>query len=196
MQLGIVGLPFSGKSTLFQAITRTHLDSAAMAKREAHVAIVRVPDERLDRCSAIFSPKSTVHATIEFVDVPGLKKAASGTTQFTTGFLSAVKTNDALIQAVRLFANDAVPHPDGSIDPLRDVATFETEFILADMAVLESRLEKINKQIARWSVQSPPDDWTLIRARWVRFHIVRTLFSLPALACYILSITFSGTVSS
>ena len=149
MQLGIVGLPFSGKSTLFQALTRTHLDSAAIAKKEAHIAIVRVPDERLDRCSAIFSPKSTVHATIEFVDVPGLKKAASGTTQFTTGFLSAVKTNDALIQAVRLFANDAVPHPDGSIDPLRDVATFETEFILADMAVLESRIEKINKQIAR-----------------------------------------------
>jgi GTP-binding protein YchF len=149
MQLGIVGLPFSGKSTLFQSVTRTHLDPAAIAKTEAHIGIVKVPDERLDRCSAIFSPKSTVHATIEFVDVVGLKKGASGTTQFTTGFLSAVKTNDALIQVVRLFANDAVPHPDGSIDPLRDVATFETEFILADMTVLESRIEKINKQIGR-----------------------------------------------
>lgn len=149
MQLGIVGLPFSGKSTLFQAITRTHLDPAASAKTEAHLGIVRVPDPRLDKCSAIFSPESTVHATIEFVDVAGLKKGASGTTQFTTGFLSAVKTNDALIQVVRLFANDAVPHPDGSIDPLRDVATFETEFILADMAVLESRIEKINKQLGR-----------------------------------------------
>src|SRR5438874_8252576 len=149
MQLGIVGLPSSGKSTLFQAITRTHLDSAAAAKTEAHLGVVRVPDERLDRCSAIFSPKSTVHATIEFVDVAGLKKGASGTTQFTTGFLSAVKTNDALVQVVRLFANDAVPHPDGSIDPLRDVATFETEFILADMAVLEPRIEKINKQLGR-----------------------------------------------
>lgn len=148
MQLGIVGLPFSGKSTLFQAITKTHLDPAA-AKTEAHLGIVRVPDPRLDKCSAIFSPKSTVHATIEFVDVAGLKKGASGTTQFTTGFLSAVKTNDALIQVVRLFANDAVPHPDGSIDPLRDVATFETEFILADMAVLEARIEKINKQLGR-----------------------------------------------
>src|SRR5947208_17195461 len=149
MQLGIVGLPFSGKSTLFQAIMKTHLDPAAMAKADPHLGIVRVPDERLDQCSAIFSPKSTVHATIEFVDVAGLKKGASGTTQFTTGFLSAVKTNDALVQVVRLFANDAVPHPDGSIDSLRDVATFETEFILADMAVLESRIEKINKQIAQ-----------------------------------------------
>lgn len=149
MQLGIVGLPYSGKSTLFQAVTRTHLDPAAAAKVDAHLGIAKVPDERLDRCAALFKPKSTVHATIEFVDVAGLKKGASGTTQFTTGFLSAVKTNDALIQVVRLFNDDAVPHPDGSIDALRDVATFETEFILADMTVLESRLEKIHKQISK-----------------------------------------------
>ncbi len=149
MQLGIVGLPYSGKSTLFQAITRTHLDPSAAAKTEAHHGVVKVPDARLDRCAALFSPKSTVYATIEFVDVAGLQKGASGTTQFTTGFLSAVKNNDALIQVVRLFHDDAVPHPDGSIDPLRDVATFETEFILGDMAVLESRIEKIHKQIGR-----------------------------------------------
>src|SRR5688500_1808040 len=149
MQLGIVGLPYSGKSTLFQAITKTHLDAAAMAKSDTHLGVVKVPDERLDRCSALFSPKSTVYATIEFVDVAGLKKGASGTAQFTTGFLSAVKTNDALIQVVRLFRNDAVPHPDGSLDPLRDVAAFETEFILADMAVLEPRIERIHKQMSR-----------------------------------------------
>ncbi len=149
MQLGIVGLPFSGKSTLFQAVTKTHLASAAASKGDTHLGVAKVPDARLDRCAAIFSPKSTVHATIEFVDVAGLKKGASGTTQFTTGFLSAVKTNDALIQVVRLFHDDAVPHPDGSIDPLRDVATFETEFILADMGVLEPRIEKIHKQLGR-----------------------------------------------
>ncbi len=149
MQLGIVGLPFSGKSTLFQAITKTHLDAAAIGKTEAHLGVVKVPDERLDRCTALFSPKSTVHASIEFVDVAGLQKGASGTAQFTTSFLSAVKSNDALIQVVRLFSNDAVPHPDGSIDPLRDVTTLETEFILADMAVVESRVEKIHRQIGR-----------------------------------------------
>lgn len=149
MQLGIVGLPFSGKSTLFQAVTKTHLDPAAAGKGDAHLGVIKVPDARLERCSAIFSPKSTVHATIELVDVPGLKKGASGTAQFTTGFLSAVKTNDALIQVVRLFRSDLVPHPEGSIDPLRDVNTFETEFILADMAVLESRIDKIHKQIGR-----------------------------------------------
>lgn len=149
MQLGIVGLPFSGKTTLFQAATKTHLDAIALAKTDVHLGTAKVPDARLDRCSALFKPKSTVYASIEFVDVAGLKKGASGTTQFTTGFLSAVKTNDALIQVVRLFHDDAVPHPDGSIDPLRDVATFETEFILADMTVLEARVEKIRKQLAR-----------------------------------------------
>ncbi len=149
MQLGIVGLPFSGKSTLFQAVTKTHLDASASGKSDPHLGVIKVPDERLDRCSAIFSPKSTVYATIELVDVPGLAKGASGSAQFTTGFFSSVKTNDALIQVVRLFGNDAVPHPLGSVDPLRDVATFETEFILADMAVLESRIEKIHKQLGR-----------------------------------------------
>jgi GTP-binding protein YchF len=149
MQLGIVGLPFSGKSTLFQAITKTHLDASAAGKGGTHLGVVKVPDERLDRCSALFSPKSTVYATIEFVDVAGLQKGASGTAQFTTSFLSAVKNNDALIQVVRLFRNDAMPHADGSIDPLRDVETLETEFLLADMAVVEPRIEKIHKQIGR-----------------------------------------------
>jgi len=149
MQIGIVGLPFSGKSTLFQTITKTHIDPSLLARPDAHHAVVKVPDARLDRCSAIFSPKKTVHATIEFVDVAGLKKGESGSTQFTTNFLSNVKTNDALVQVVRVFADDAVPHPDGTIDPVRDIAAFETEFILSDLAVVEARLEKIRKQSNR-----------------------------------------------
>jgi GTP-binding protein YchF len=149
MQIGIVGLPFSGKSTLFQTITKTHLDPAALTKAEAHHAIVKVPDARLDRCSEICSPDRTIHATIEFVDVVGLKKGESGSTQFTTNFLSNVKTNDALVQVVRLFANDAVPHPDGSIDVLRDIASFETEFILSDLGVVETRIDRIKKQVMK-----------------------------------------------
>ena len=149
MQIGIVGLPFSGKSTLFQTITRTHLEPLALGRAESHHAIVRIPDARLDRVTEIFKPKSTVHATIEFVDVVGLKKGDSGSTQFTTSFLSSVKTNDALVQVVRLFANDTVPHPDGSVDALRDIASFETEFILSDLAILETRIERIKKNLQR-----------------------------------------------
>jgi GTP-binding protein YchF len=149
MQIGIVGLPFCGKSTLFQTITKTHIDPSALSRTEAHHAIVKVPDARIDKCSEIFNPKKTVHAAIEFVDVVGLKKGESGSTQFTTNFLANVKTNDALVQVVRLFANDSVPHPDGSIDALRDIASFETEFILSDLSLVESRIEKIKKLLLK-----------------------------------------------
>jgi len=149
MQIGIVGLPFSGKSTLFQTITRTHLDQAAILKGEVHQSVIKVPDKRLDELTAVFNPKKKVNAAIEFVDVAGLKKGDSGSTQFTTNFLSRVKTNDALVQVVRLFDNELVPHPDGSIDIMRDLNAFETEFILSDLAILENRIDKIKKQILK-----------------------------------------------
>ena len=149
MQIGIVGLPFCGKSTLFQTITRTHISPSALAKSEAHHAVVKVPDARLEKLSELFSPERTVHATIEFVDVVGLKKGESESTQFTTNFLGNVKTNDALVQVVRLFSNDAVPHPDGSINVLRDIASFETEFILSDLGVVEARIERMKKHMQK-----------------------------------------------
>jgi ribosome-binding ATPase len=149
MQIGIVGLPFSGKSTLFQTITKTHIDPSVLTKAETHHAIVKVPDSRLTRLSGLFNPKKTVAAAIEFVDVAGLKKGDSGSTQFTTNFLSNVKTNDALVQVVRAFADETVPHPDGSIDPARDIVAFETEFILSDMAIIETRIERITRQISK-----------------------------------------------
>lgn len=151
MQIGIVGLPQSGKSTLFQTITKTHLDQTALAKLETHQAVVKVPDERLDKLAEIFKPKKKTNATIEFVDVIGLHKGDSGSTQFTNNFLSKIRTNDALVQVVRLFRNEVVPHPYGSIDLMRDVSTFETEFIISDMALLESRIDKVKKHILKTS---------------------------------------------
>lgn len=149
MQIGIVGLPFSGKTTLFQTITKTHLDQSDMGKSESHQAIIKVPDKRLDKLTSIFNPKKKVNAVIDAVDVVGLQKGDAGSTQFTGNFLAKVKTNDALVQVVRLFENELVPHPDGSIDMLRDINTFETEFILSDLAVVEKRIENIKKQILK-----------------------------------------------
>lgn len=149
MQIGIVGLPFTGKSTLFQTITKTHFDPSELAKSESHQAVVKVPDTRLDKLTEMFNPKKKVNATIEFVDVVGLQKGDSGSTQFTGNFLAKVKTNDALVQVVRLFDNDAVPHPDGSINMMRDINSFETEFILSDLAIVEKRLETVGKQILK-----------------------------------------------
>lgn len=149
MQLGIVGLPFSGKSTLFQTITNTHLDASALAKAESHQAIIKVPDERLDKLTDMFNPKKKTNAAIEVVDVVGLQKADTGSTKFTGNFLASVKNNDALIQVVRLFENDAVPHPEGKIDMMRDIRIFEDEFILSDLHLIEKRIETVNKQIQK-----------------------------------------------
>jgi ribosome-binding ATPase len=149
MQIGIVGLPFSGKSTLYQTITKSHLDQSQLAKSEAHQAVIKVPDKRLDELSRIFNPQKTTHAAIEFFDVIGLQKGDSGSTQFTSNFLSKVKTNDALIQVVRLFNNELVPHPDGSVNMMRDLNSFETEFILSDLSIVEKRIENLKKQLLR-----------------------------------------------
>jgi len=149
MQIGIVGLPQSGKSTLFQTITKTHLDPSAMSRVETHQAIIKVPDERLDILTGIFNPKKKTNATIEVLDVVGLQKGDSGSTQFTSNFLSKVKNNDALIQVVRLFKSDIVPHPDGSVNMIRDIDSFETEFIISDLTIIEKRIETVKKQVQK-----------------------------------------------
>ena len=149
MQIGIVGLPQSGKSTLFQTITKTHLDPSAMAKLETHQAVIKIPDDRLDKLTAIFTPPKKTNATIEVLDVVGLHKGDSGSTQFTSNFLGKVKTNDALIQVVRLFKNEIVAHPDGSLNMMRDINNFETEFILSDLAIVEKRIDTVKKQVQK-----------------------------------------------
>ena len=149
MQIGIVGLPQSGKSTLFHTITKTHLDTSAMSRVETHQAMIKIPDQRLDKLTEIFNPKKKTNATIEVLDVVGLHKGDSGSTQFTSNFLGKVKNNDALIQVVRLFKSDIVPHPDGSVNMIRDIDSFETEFIISDMTIIEKRIETVKKQVQK-----------------------------------------------
>jgi GTP-binding protein YchF len=149
MQIGITGLPLSGKSTLFQTITKTHIDPSILARAESHQAVIKVPDQRLDKCVQIFNPKKKVNAAIEFVDIIGLQKGDSGSTQFTSNFLSKIKNTDALIHVVRLFENELVMHPEGKIDLMRDINIVETEFILADMSIIEKRIESLKKQILK-----------------------------------------------
>jgi len=149
MQIGIVGLPLSGKSTLFQTITKSHLDQSQLVKSESHHAVIKVPDDRLNKLAGIFNPQKVTNAAIEFWDVIGLQKGDSDSAQFTGNFLSTVKTNDALIQVVHLFENEMTPHPSGSIDMMRDINTFETEFILSDLAIIEKRIDGLKKQIQK-----------------------------------------------
>ncbi len=146
MQIGIVGLPYSGKTTFFQTLTETHLDTNALQKRDANIAVVKVIDDRLDKLTAIFNPKKKINATIEIVDMVGLQKGDHSSQSFTANFLSKVKTNDAIIHVVRGFSDDSISHVDGSIDILRDIKTLEEEFFLADMSFIENRLEKLEKE--------------------------------------------------
>jgi ribosome-binding ATPase len=149
MQIGIVGLPVSGKTTLFQTITKTHLDTSHLSRPETHLAVIKVPDTRLDKLTEIFNPKKKVNATIEFIDVAGLKSDDSGSVKFSGNFLANVKNNDALILVVRLFRDDSVVHSEGSLDMIRDINLFETEFILSDLGIAEKRIESLKKQILK-----------------------------------------------
>ncbi len=149
MQIGIVGLPYSGKTTFFQTLTETQLDPNALQKRDSNLAMVKVQDKRLDEFTEIFQPKKKVHATIEIVDMVGVQKGDTAGAMFNAQFLGKVKTNDALIHVVRGFVDDTVPHPNETIDMLRDIKMFEEEIVFADMAFVEGRLEKIDKEIMK-----------------------------------------------
>jgi GTP-binding protein YchF len=144
MQIGLVGLQFSGKSTLFNTLAQTEM--IPTGKEEALIEVVKVPDERLDKLTEMFNPKKKVNATIEIFDIPGLQMQDDGKVKITTTFLNNVKNNDALFYVIRQFDEPSVAHPMNSIDVKRDVEFLETEFLLSDLAFLENRLEKVKKE--------------------------------------------------
>jgi len=148
MQIGLVGLQYSGKSTLFNTLSKKNSESS-QSKEEAAIEVVKVPDERLDKLTSIFNPKKQVNATIEVFDIPGLKMSDDNKVKITSGFLSGVKNNDALFYVIRGFIDDGVAHPMNSINPKRDIEFLNTEFLLSDMAFLESRLEKLKKDVLK-----------------------------------------------
>lgn len=149
MQIGLVGLQSSGKTTVFQTLTQIHLDSSTMLKRESNQAIVKVPDGRLDKLTNIFNPKKKVNATIEIVDFVGLQKGDHVNSKVITQFISKAKTNDALIHVVRGFEDENNPHLEGSINIVRDIQLIEDEFLLTDLAFVESRFEKLEKDLMK-----------------------------------------------
>ncbi|MEW6194663.1 MAG: redox-regulated ATPase YchF [Bacteroidota bacterium] len=148
MQIGLVGLQFSGKTTLFHTLSTTSSHVQAQ-KEEASIEVVKVPDERLDKLTSMFNPKKQVNATIEVFDIPGLRMSEDNKVKITSAFLSSVRNNDALFYIIRSFKDDSVPHPMNSIDTLRDIEFLETEFLLSDLAFLENRMEKIKKEILK-----------------------------------------------
>lgn len=145
---GIVGLPNVGKSTLFNAITKSKALAAnyPFATIDPNVGVVEVPDTRVDQLTAMYQPKKTIYTTFEFTDVAGLVKGASQGEGLGNQFLSHIRSCDAICQVVRCFEDDNVIHVEGSVDPLRDIETIKIELILADVAVIENRIPKIKKK--------------------------------------------------
>lgn len=146
MRLGIIGLPQSGKTTLFNALTRgTQPTGIASGKIEVHTAVVDVPDPRVDRLSAMFNPKKTIYTKVTYADVAGLDGSA-GKSGISGGLLNQLTQMDGFIHVVRVFEDENVPHPSGSIDALRDIQTMDSEFILNDLIAVERKLERSGEE--------------------------------------------------
>lgn len=138
MQLGIIGMPSVGKTTIFELLSNQRDKTNSQGK--ANAAIARIPDARIDKLSAIFKPKKTSYAQLELVDIPGLVPGAEKGSHI---FLDAVRKADALLHVVRLFQNEAVPYVYENNNPMRDIETISYELLLADLDLIEKRIERI-----------------------------------------------------
>jgi len=149
VQIAIVGLASSGKTTVFNTLTRGHAETGGFGGMQLNVGVVKVPDERLTRLAEIFKPKKIVQADVTYVDLPAPPPSSEGRVgaeELPAEHLARLRDSEALLHVVRAFEDPSVPHPEGSVDAWRDVERLDLEFMLADLAVAERRLERLRTQ--------------------------------------------------
>jgi GTP-binding protein YchF len=147
LRAGLIGFPSSGKTSLFQLLTSVREAPRPGGKADANVGVSRVPDHRLDELTALFNPRKRVPATVEFADIAGAGGARTGAQALLD--VAPFRNADALLHVVRMFRDPSVPHPAGSVDAVRDVRTMEDEIILADLGVVERRLERLERDLKK-----------------------------------------------
>ena len=161
LSAGIVGLPNVGKSTLFNAVTRTHkapAENYPFCTIDPNVGVVTVPDPRLSKLAEISHSQKIVPTAIEFVDIAGLVKGASTGEGLGNQFLSHIREVDAIVQVVRCFENSDIHHVSGTIDPVRDIEVINTELVLADLASLQKRKDRLQKEVRAGSKTAKIED--------------------------------------
>ncbi len=172
MKLGIIGLPGSGKTTVFNALTRGNIPVTLSGKQfEVHTAVVDVPDKRVDALIEMYHPKKQGYAKVTYVDIAGLNGSSSG--NISGELLTTLSQMDAFIQVVRCFDNPTVPHFKGSVDHQRDIDLMESEFILNDLIVVERKIERLNAERAKPGER----DKTVIGKEKELFNTIQNLLS-------------------
>ena len=141
MKTAILGLPMTGKTSLFTILTGVH-EAARLGAMEVRVGMTRVPDPRLDALAKIFEPPKVTHATIEFLDFPSISKEALRD----PSYLASLRVVDAIAHVVRVFEDDTVPHDKGDVNPLRDIDDVDLELVFSDLVVVEKRIERLNRE--------------------------------------------------
>ena len=151
MKTAIIGLPMVGKTSLFTILTGVHQETR-IGSTAARTGVAKVPDERLDELARLFEPPKITHATVEYVDMPAISKENLRD----PSYLASLRVVDAFAHVLRLFADETIPHEKGSVDPVRDLEDVDTELILSDFAVIEKRLERLDKD--RKKIKNPELD--------------------------------------